>query len=212
MRVRHTNDSWSVLRNDAPLFSYSLIFQPRKQRLLFSDMILLALECEYICAQTSETMLALVRLQWWLDNLGSLSDPQGPPLLWRLRGHCRTSPELAGKLAAIVEQWRDEIHTDHDADRGQNSWAGVVSILAELSGHGTSALPGIIGQAVYASRYKHPLPSMPSTKTVRDELGPGGDYLAVLAFLARYGARRQIADDPLILFKIIWYIYIRPET
>ena len=79
-------NSWKTLRQNAPLLSYSLLFQPPKDRACLADLFSLGLEFDFILAQASEPMLALIRLKWWEEQIDNNSTGS-LPLLDRIHAH-----------------------------------------------------------------------------------------------------------------------------
>ena len=64
-------NSWKSLRQNAPLLSYSLLFQSPGERDIMADILSLGLEFDFILSQASEPMLALIRLKWWEEQIAA---------------------------------------------------------------------------------------------------------------------------------------------
>ena len=86
--------AYNSLRQHAPRLALALLFQPERQKATLSTLLLLGLEFDRIVAQVSEPILAMIRLQWWQDQLDTGNASSGP-----LSAHLKNQL-LSGELTA----------------------------------------------------------------------------------------------------------------
>jgi hypothetical protein len=215
-------NSWKSLRINAPLLSYSLLFQNVQQRELLADILSLGLEFDFILAQASEPILALIRLKWWEEQINSPVKADSLPLLSQLNSHISAGYLSRSQVVGLIQRWQDyaetapEIHqkTRQKAGQryGQACWSELLMVCIHLCGFKKHELARQIGAALYDSRSGTPPSKLPSARQIYRIYGKGAEFLIILAYLARRGASSGISSDNLILFKIIWQIFAKPNV
>ena len=207
-------NSWKSLRTHAPLLSYSLLFQNVQQRQLLADILSLGLEFDFILAQASEPMLALIRLKWWEEQINSPVKGDSLPLLSQLNNHISAGYLSRSQVISLIQCWQGYAETDPVTHQkaGQACWSEILTVCAHLCGFEKKELSQQIGAALYDSRNGYPPSELPSARQIYQIYGKGAEFLIILAYLARRGTGSGITSDNLILFKIIWQILTKPSA
>ena len=216
------NDIWKSLRTNAPILSYSLLFQNCRQRELLANILSLGLEFDFILAQASEPMLALIRLKWWEDQINSSGKEDGPPLLSQLKRHISAGYFSRSQINSLIQRWQvyAEAHPESHQKNGQKTcqkagqacWSEILTICSQLCGFEEKKVAQQIGAALYDSRKGYTPSEIPSARQIYQIYGKGAEFLIILAYLARRGPNSGITLDNLILFKIIWQIISKPNV
>ena len=203
-------NSWKSLRENAPLLSYSLLFQPPKDRACLADLLSLGLEVDFILAQASEPMLALIRLKWWEEQLED-GRSGGLPLLDRIHTHIAAGRLKKKNIFAVLSRWQDCAEAGEPAhEKGQQCWAELLALSLSLYGPSDKALARQIGSALYNSRNGREAGPLPNAPAIYTEYGRGSEFLILLAYLAKRDGSQDMTSDPLILFKMLWQVLARP--
>ena len=207
-------NSWKSLRTHAPLLSYSLLFQNVQQRELLADILSLGLEFDFILAQASEPMLALIRLKWWEEQINSPVKGDSLPLLSQLNNHISAGYLSRSQVTSLIQRWQDYAETDPETHQkaGQACWSEILTVCTYLCGFEKKELSQQIGAALYDSRNGYPPSELPSARQIYQIYGKGAEFLIILAYLARRGTGSGITSDNLIPFKIIWQILTKPSA
>lgn len=207
------NESWAELRASSPLFSYSLMFQRKSERNLFADILLFGMELDHITAHASEPMIALIRLAWWEEQLVKTGD-QLPPLMHRLHDHIKIGACCCDDLLTLLGLWQEQLASDIDnnLDSRAECWAGLLTYLTQLSGYRDMPMAKKIGRAVYTSRMEGRCDELASARDIWQIYGRGCEYLIIMAYLARNGAKTDITADPLLIFKVLKQVLLKPSS
>ena len=204
-------NSWKTLRQNAPLLSYSLLFQPPKDRAWLADLFSLGLEFDFILAQASEPMLALIRLKWWEEQIDNNSTGS-LPLLDR---HAHIAAEHLKKqdILALVSCWQDFAEAGEQRhEKGQHCWAELLALSIDQYGRSDERLARQIGCALYDSRNGRIAAPLPTARSIYTEYGRGSEFLILLAYLAKHDGSQNMTSDHLILFRMLWQVLIRPSA
>ena len=215
-------NSWNSLRSNAPLLSYSLLFQNVQQRELLADILSLGLEFDFIIAQASEPILALIRLKWWEEQINSPVKVDNLPLLDKLNIHISAGYLSRSQVISLIQRWQIYAETNPKTHQkntqkasqkaGQACWSELLTVCTHLCGLEKHELARQIGAALYDSR-RDTLPSgLPSARQIYQIYGKGAEFLIIIAYLARRRPSSGITSDNLILFKIIWQIFTKPSV
>ena len=207
------HNSWKTLRENAPLLSYSLLFQPPKDRECLADLLLLGLEFDFILAQASEPMLALIRLKWWEEQLEADDSGSGLPLLDRIYAHITAGRLKKQDILAVLGCWQDFAESAVPAhEKGQRCWAELLALSIALYGSSDKAMARQIGCALYDSRNGRQPAPLPHAQAIYIEYGRGSEFLIILGYLAKRDGNQDIRSDHLILFRILWQILVKPSA
>ena len=205
-------NSWKTLRQNAPLLSYSLLFQPPKDRACLADLFSLGMEFDFILAQASEPMLALIRLKWWEEQINT--DSTGSLLLLdQIHAHIAAGRLKKQEILALLSCWQDFAEASEQRDeKGQHCWAELLALSIAQYGRSDDRLARQIGCALYDSRNGRIAAPLPNAQAIYTEYGKGSEFLILLAYLAKHGGSQDMSSDHLILFRMVWQVLIRPSA
>ena len=205
-------NSWKTLRQNAPLLSYSLLFQPPKDKACLADLFSLGLEFDFILAQASEPMLALIRLKWWEEQIDNNSTGS-LPLLDRIHAHIAAERLKKQDILALLSCWQDFAEAGEQRhEKGQHCWAELLALSIAQYGRSDDRLARQIGCALYDSRNGRIAAPLPNAQAIYTEYGKGSEFLILLAYLAKHGGSQDMSSDHLILFRMVWQVLIRPSA
>jgi hypothetical protein len=205
-------NSWKHLRQNAPLLSYSLLFQPPGERGIMADILSLGLEFDFILSQASEPMLALIRLKWWEEQIAA-ANSVGPDLLGRINSHIARGTIRGDDINRLITCWQDYAEEGNSPDKaGQKCWAEIIALCGKISHLPESPLFHQIGSALYNSRNGLDIGIVASAREIDNIYKKNAEFLIALAYLARRGGDHTLPNDHLILFKILWQVLARPSA
>ena len=118
-------------------------FEPADRQFSAASLIELGFTLETALLTPSEPLLAMIRLQWWIDSLQKTL-VETAPLLQNLRILCEQQPDMRNRLIDLVGSLQEACH-DEQRD-SQPGW----QVLWRLLGETFSVAPD---QAVAAGRF-----------------------------------------------------------
>ena len=184
--------AYKSLRHHAPRLALALLFQPEKQKATLSTLLLLGLEFDRIAAQVSEPMLAMIRLQWWQDQLDT-DDASAGPLAAHLKNQLLSSELKVEEISSLLACWRKSIQLGM-SDSAEN-WAQLIHLMSVKAGLNRTDLAKEIGRSVGLSRAGQPF-NVPGSDAIYAQAGKGSEFLICLAYLARQAAERDVTRTP----------------
>lgn len=200
--------AYNSLRQHAPRLALALLFQPERQKATLSTLLLLGLEFDRIAAQVSEPMLAMIRLQWWQDQLDTDNAPAGP-LAAHLKNQLLSGELTAEDISSLLVCWRQsiELGTSDSAD----NWAQLIYLMSVKAGLKRTDFAEEIGRSVALSRAGQPV-NVPSSDEIYAQAGKGSEFLICLAYLARQAAERDVTRTPFLIFGLLYQVILRPTS
>ena len=197
--------AYNSLRQHAPRLALALLFQPERQKATLSTLLLLGLEFDRIAAQVSEPMLAMIRLQWWQDQLDTDNASAGP-LAAHLKNQLLSGAE---DISSLLVCWRQsiELGTSDSAD----NWAQLIYLMSVKAGLKRTDFAEEIGRSVALSRAGQPV-NVPSSDEIYAQAGKGSEFLICLAYLARQAAERDVTRTPFLIFGLLYQVILRPTS
>ena len=190
-------EAWLALRETDRELACCLLFLPSDLRGLLSDLLSLAHECENAIRIPSESMLAAIRLQWWVDALAG-DDPTVAPLAERLHGHLRSGKIGIGQLHALIGLWQDRLQDGTLGAAG--CWAQAFAMMPRIEErHDFARMAADIGRCFASDE----APDV-DLKKLRRQVGPDTRWLFLLACLTRYGQiSRGTGTDGLLVWRML---------
>jgi len=205
-------NSWKSLRQNAPLLSYSLLFQSPGDRDIMADILSLGLEFDFILSQASEPMLALIRLKWWEEQIAA-GQSSGVELLGRINRHIAKGAIPGDDIHRLIICWQDYAEAGNSPDMaGQKCWAEIIALCGKIAQLPESPLFYQIGSALYNSRNGRDIETIATAREIQNSYKKRAEFLIILAYLARRGGDQTLANDHLILFKILWQVVSKPSA
>ena len=205
-------NSWKFLRQNAPLLSYSLLFQSPGEREIMADILSLGLEFDFILSQASEPILALIRLKWWEEQVAA-GQSSGIELLGRINRHIAKGAIQSNDVNRLIICWQDYAESGDSKDNaGQKCWAEIIALCGKIVQLPETPLFYKIGSALYNSRKGRDIGTIPTAREIQNSYKKRAEFLIILAYLARRGGDQTLPNDHLILFKILWQIVAKPSA
>jgi hypothetical protein len=103
-------------------------FEPIDRQFTAATLIELGFTLDTALLTPSESLLAMIRLQWWIDTLQSTAT-ETAPLLQNLRILCGQQPDMRDRLISVIGCWQDSCH-DEQRD-SQPGWQALWRLLGE---------------------------------------------------------------------------------
>ena len=200
--------AYKSLRQHAPRLALALLFQPERQKATLSTLLLLGLEFDRIAAKVTEPMLAIMRLQWWEDQLYSYDEPAG--LLAAHLKHQLLSGELTAEdISSLLACWRRSIQLG--MSNSADNWAQLIHLMSVTAGLKRLDFAEEIGRSVALSRAGQPV-NVPSSNEIYNQAGKGSEFLICLAYLARQATERDVTRTPFLIFSLLYQVLFRPSS
>jgi hypothetical protein len=201
--------AYICLRQNAPRFALALLFQPEKQKETLSTLLLLGLEFDRIVAQASESLLAIIRLQWWQDQLDADGEA-AVSLAAHLRQQLAFGKLTAEEISDIVACWKQSAQLGMSSDSSAN-WAQLVRLMSVKSGLKRPELAEAIGRSVALSRMNQAV-DVPSADEIYAQAGKGSEFLICLAYLTKQARKRDVTRSPFLIFEFLYQVLFRPSS
>ena len=101
-------------------------FDPDDRQFTAATLIELGFTLDTALLTPSESLLAMIRLQWWIDSLQSTAT-ETAPLVQNLRILCEQWPDMRDRLFGVIGCWQDSCHDEHrDSKHG---WQALWRLL-----------------------------------------------------------------------------------
>ena len=171
-------------------------FEPVDRQFAAATLIELGFTLDTALLTPSESLLAMIRLQWWIDSLQSTAT-ETAPLVQNLRIVFEQQPDMRDRLISVIGCWQDSCH-DEQRD-SQPGW----QTLWRLLGAAFSVAPD---QAAAAGRFAMSSDDATASGfTDRSNLlalrhmanGAPSHWLYLLACLGAYRRRKNWPDPQL---------------
>lgn len=103
-------------------------FEPADRQFAAASLIELGFTLDTALLTPSESLLAMIRLQWWIDSLQSTA-AETAPLVQNLRILCEQQPDMRDRLIDLIGCWQNACH-DEQRD-SQPGWQALWRLLGE---------------------------------------------------------------------------------
>lgn len=204
-----SSSAYSDLRLQAPRLALALLFQTDAQKQCLSTLLLLGLEFDRIVAQASEPMLALIRLNWWEDQLETKTDEMAPLASYLLQ-QLATKTLTTTEVSDLITCWVQTVQAGQ-TDTSEN-WGELVSLMAKAAGIHQPDLPQQIGRGISCSRTGQPVGALLSAKQIHQLCGKGCEFLICFAYLATAAEKRDLNAAPFLIFELLRQVLFRPAS
>ena len=194
-----------------------LMFEPANDQWLAASIFDLAIALDSALHIPSESLLAAIRVQWWVDALTD-SGAQTAPLVTQLHTQFQTHDGLQSKIIDLIDHWQKACH-DENRDN-IDGWATVWALVAKHLGQAAqSAIATDIGhQFHHAIRGHEPHAAAPLDKPQisalrRNDSGQKRSFLYLVACWLRYVQRPNAdANHPALIWKMLaWQLFGPPQ-
>lgn len=194
------NDGWVALRAVDRELACCLLFTPSASRGWLADLLSLLHELESAVRIPSEPMLAVIRLQWWVDAVAG-DDPGAAPLVGRLHHHLADGRLQQDQLVALIGIWQDRLQ--QAPDDAPSCWAQAFSMLMTLQVRADlEPVAATIGH-VFAGGAANAV-NLPDLADMRRICDADTRWLFLLACMLRRGLDGGgAADDSLLVWRML---------
>ena len=103
-------------------------FEPADRQFAAASLIELGFTLDTALLTPSESLLAMIRLQWWIESLQSTA-AETAPLVQNLRISCEQQPDMRDRLIDLISCWQNACH-DEQRD-SQPGWQALWRLLGE---------------------------------------------------------------------------------
>jgi hypothetical protein len=86
-------------------------FEPDDRQFAAAKLIELGFTLDTALLTPSESLLAMIRLQWWIDSL-QITATETAPLVQNLRILCEQRPDMRDSLIGVIGCWQDSCHDE----------------------------------------------------------------------------------------------------
>ena len=121
-------------------FAFCFVFEPADTQFIASTCLELGLTLETVLANVSEPLLAMVRLQWWIDVIHDTA-PGHPALVQNLRILIENQPGIGDQLVSMIGHWQNACHDENR--NSQQGWQALWQLLGKKLGHNAETVASI---------------------------------------------------------------------
>lgn len=194
---------YQELHERARALAFTVLFDKPEERDIICDVLQLGLELEKIIEIASEPMLAMIRMQWWLDYIGmAKNEDDTSPLAQRLSA--RFGPDNHMIITAL-QNTQDSLQTpSHYVD-----WVGLFSALDHhLDWQTDSQILAQLGRNMAAlyqqqtDRHYHQL----DDKLIKRSAVKSHGFYRLLNMVVDRQIEGKATDDHLLIFRCLWRV------
>jgi hypothetical protein len=217
---RLARDSIQNLRNyPHPLarpLALCFVFEPANTQFIAATCLELGFTLDTALAKPSESLLAMIRLQWWIDSIQDTA-PAHVPLAQNLHFLIENQRNIGDQLVSVIGHWQSACHDDNR--NSQQGWQALWQLLGKTLGHDADTVASI---GIFCLSSDAPCPAEMHDKTgllaLRRTVPAGyGQWLYLLAcfgiFLKQLGQNHQAnAEFTLLGWRLLlWWLGLPPQ-
>ena len=116
------------------------VFDSANAQFIGATCLELGLNLDAALITPSESLLAVIRLQWWIDAIQDTA-PAHAPLVQNLRILIENQPNMRDRLIHVIGQWQNACHDENR--NSQQAWQTLWQLLAERLGQPTDTVAAI---------------------------------------------------------------------
>ena len=219
-----TNNAKTALaalrESDHPLgrpLALCLMFEPINDQLLAALIFDLAIALDSALHIPSESLLAAIRVQWWVDALSD-NDTQTAQLVTQFHTQFQIHDGLQSDIIDLVSHWQSACHNEDRVN--SDGWAAVSALIAKHLGQAAQfAIVTDIGhQLHHAIRGHEPHAAVPLDRSQisslrRNDAGQKRSFLFLVACWLRYVQRTNAdANHPALVWHMLaWQLFGPPK-
>ena len=194
-----------------------LMFEPANDQCLAASIFDLAIALDSALHIPSESLLAAIRVQWWVDALSD-STVQTAPLVTQMHTQFQTYDGLQSDIIGLIGHWQTACH-DENRDNS-HGWAAVWALVAKHTGQAAkSAIANNIGHQLHHAIHGHelhaaaPLERRQISTLRRNDTGQKRSFLYLAACWLRYMQRPNAdANHPALVWRMLaWQFFGPPQ-
>ena len=195
--------SYQELHKRARALAFTVIFDKPEERDVICDILQLGLELEKIIEIASEPMLAMIRMQWWLDLISNADKADDiSPLAYRLSMRFGDNHQ---KLITALQNTQDSLQTpSHYVD-----WPSLLIALDDhLGWHADRQMLAQLGKnmaALYQDQGRHHYYPL-EDKIVKQATAKSHGFYRLLNMVSKRQIDGKATDDHLLIFRCLWRV------
>ena len=116
------------------------VFEPAETQFIAATYLELGFTLDTALATPSESLLAVIRLQWWIDAIQDTA-PAHAPLVQNLRILIENQPNIGDQLVTVIGHWQNACHDDNR--NSQQGWQALWQLLGKTLGHNADKVASI---------------------------------------------------------------------
>ena len=116
------------------------VAEPADTQFLAATCLELGFTLDTALATPSESLLAVIRLQWWIDAIQDTA-PIHAPLVQNLRILIENRPDIGDQLVTVIGHWQNACHDDNR--NSQQGWQALWQLLGKTLGHNADTVASI---------------------------------------------------------------------
>ena len=121
-------------------FALCFVFDPVETQFIASTCLELGFTLDTALATPSESLLAMVRLQWWIDAIQDTA-PAHVPLVKNLRILIENQLDISDQLASIIGFWQTASH--YESRNSQLGWQALWQLIGKTLHHNADTVASI---------------------------------------------------------------------
>ena len=194
---------YKELHKRARALAFTVIFDTSEERDAICDILQLGLELEKIIEIASEPMLAMIRMQWWLDLLSNAETADDiSPLAQRLSMRFGKDNQM---LISALQNTQDSLQTpSHYVD-----WPSLLTALdAYLGWQADSQMLTHLGRnmaALYQEQAGHHYHEL-DDKIIKQSTAKSHGFYRLLNMVIQRQIEGKATDDHLLIFRCLWRV------
>ena len=173
------------------------VFDSANAQFIGATCLELGLTLDAALTTPSESLLAVIRLRWWIDAVQDTSSAHAP-LVQNLGILIENQPNMRDRLIHVIGQWQNACHDENR--NSQPAWQTLLQLLAERLGQPTDTVAAI-GLFCLSLDAPQP-PDITNKKGLLALRRTGaGDSSQWLYLLACFGLYQRLATSLLIMVR-----------
>ena len=116
------------------------VFEPANTQFIAATCLELGFTLDTALATPSESLLAAIRLQWWIDAIQDTA-PAHAPLAQNLRILIENQPNIGDQLVTVIGHWQNACHDDNR--NSQQGWQALWQLLSKTLGQNADTVARI---------------------------------------------------------------------
>ena len=104
------------------------VFEPADTQFFAATCLELGFTLDTALATPSESLLAVIRLQWWIDAIQDTA-PAHAPLVQNLRILIENQPDILDQLVTVIGHWQNACHNNNR--NSQQGWQALWQLLGK---------------------------------------------------------------------------------
>ena len=197
-------------------FALCFVFEPANTQFIAATCLELGFTLDTALVTPSESILAMIRLQWWIDAIQDTA-PAHVPLAQNLHFLIENQPNIGDQLVSVIGHWQSACHDDNR--NSQQGWQALWQLLGKTLGHDADTVASI---GIFCLSSDAPCPTETHDKTrllaLRRTAPAGyGQWVYLLAcfgiYLQQLGKNHQAnAEFTLLGWRLLlWWLGLPPR-